>query len=335
MSTEPTFLSDPNLDYNYRLLLKQLLEQGAQLERLGLSPVVVGSYKKQSQVILDLSNSQTSFVANWLASDKFYTKQFLASQGFSVPAGKVFNGYTREAALAYAQELGLPIVIKPVTDGHGNFVYSQLESESEVIQAIDVLVKDRGEAHYFLVEKHVFGQEYRIFITNQGFMAVVHRIPARVIGDGENSILGLIQIENFTRMNPRTTCLCEIKLDDILFDYLDKQNLDMDFVPNKGQSVTLRPTSNVSKGGSCFDVTNEVHPDFTQLAQSILNAIPDLSLVGIDLLCQDITQPLKDQSYAICELNPNPGLSLHMQPEAGQAYNAAAAVAKVIFKEPV
>jgi hypothetical protein len=43
----------------------------------------------------------------------------------------------------------------------------------------------------------------------------VEREPANIIGDGIHTIRELIDQENYRRMHPRNSCLCEIWIDDI------------------------------------------------------------------------------------------------------------------------
>jgi len=251
-----------------------------------------------------------------------------------VVEGQAFFCTQKKQALKYARKIKFPVVLKPTTGGHGDYVYSGIDSIDTLSEKIDILIDEYISPNgYFLVEKHLPGNEYRIFYSPKLF-AIVHRVPANITGDGENSIINLIQAENYRRMNPRQNCLCEIKLDDILFDHLESQQLSITDIPKKNQNIQLRLSSNVTKGGNCYDVTFKTHQTVTDLAKKVLNSIPHLQYLGMDLICEDISKPLHKQSHAICELNPAPGLSLHLKPEKGRSKNVAKALANLLFPQP-
>ena len=67
-------------------------------------------------------------------------------------------------------------------------------------------------------------------MTKDGFVAAVEREPANVIGDGNSTLQQLIDKENYKRMNPRDTCLCEIWLDDISEKFFRDRDLSLDYV---------------------------------------------------------------------------------------------------------
>jgi D-alanine-D-alanine ligase-like ATP-grasp enzyme len=211
-------------------------------------------------------------------------------------------------------------------------VYVNVQNEEKLREKITLIADERGGNGYVLIEQYFPGEEYRFFITKKGFFAALHRTPACIVGDGHQPIITLIQEENYRRMNPRKNCLCEIRLDDILFEYLEEQQLSINDILPKGKKIFLRQTSNVSKGGNCRDVTSEVHPSFRSFAKKVLASIPDLSVVGIDLLCQDHMVELREQKYVICELNQSPGLSLHEMPEHGRRRKVTIALADLVME---
>jgi cyanophycin synthetase len=264
-----------------------------------------------------------------MIDDKMYAKRFLQGQGINVALGRTFTKDDIKEALLYAGKIGYPVVLKPTFGSHGDNVYLGLKDDRELERIIAVYLEKEPESGYFLIEKQCPGQEYRIFVARNGFFAAVKRIPANITGNGRDNVLILIQSENKRRMNPRNNCLCEIRLDDITFEFMEKNNLTVDYVPGKGEKVFLRGNSNVSTGGNCYDVTNTVHPSGLKLAKKILNtyAVP---FIGIDLLTADIAKDIKDD-YVICEVNSAPGLSLHMLPEKGLSRNVAGAIVDLLF----
>ncbi len=111
----------------------------------------------------------------------------------------------------------------------------------------------------FIIEKQFEGKEYRVFLTKEGNYAVLHREPAHVIGDGEHTILKLIEIENEKRKKKRINCLCPIATDEITKSYMKKKQYFNGIQTSKKRKVYLRHNSNVAKGGLCIDYTDKIH----------------------------------------------------------------------------
>ena len=89
---------------------------------------------------------------------------------------------------------------------------------------------------------------------------------------------------------------------------LASQGFQPDSVPGDGVQVLVQRNGNV-----CFDCTALVHPDTVR--QAVLAArVVGLDIAGIDLVAEDISQPLEAQGGAIVEVNAGPGLSTHLRP---------------------
>lgn len=307
-----------DVPFNESLLHTALAKRGFSLRRVPGTPVWKVRKKSVRTLLLDIASPATSFAAGWVASDKVLTKILLKRAGIPVAEGRYFRGDTVDEAAAYAESIGYPVVIKPAVGQHGDCVFSQIGTEPELRDAVRFVQRRIGMSAYFITEKHINGREYRLFAALDGSVACAHRSAPVVIGDGSRTIMKLIAEENYRRLHPRDTCLCDIKFDDVLFTYLEKQNLTIDSVPAKGKKITLRDSTNVSMGGWCREITPLIHKDFAALAARVLRAVPGLSVVGIDVICRDITKPMGKQKYVICELNASPGLSLHVVPPEGK-----------------
>jgi cyanophycin synthetase len=324
------------ISFNASLFVKEMQKRKIKVKFIGDTNVINANYDKHREILCDIHSSLLNYPQGWIINDKFYSKMWLNDHGFRVSPGKFFTGKDQiKKASDYATKLGFPVVLKPTVGSHGDNVYLNIKNRQELEEKIDMLYEKRGGNGNFLIEKHIAGNEYRIFITKNNFFAAVERIPASIIGDGKTNLLLLIQRENTRRMNVRTTCLCEIRLDDITFDFMEKNNVTLDDVPQKGKKIYLRENSNVSTGGNCHDVTDITHPSVKKLANNILNSFPDLPYIGIDLITSDISKKIEPNNYFICELNSAPGLSLHMMPETGISRNVAGALVDLLFPETV
>jgi D-alanine-D-alanine ligase-like ATP-grasp enzyme len=254
------------IDYNYGLLIKELNQRGAKLKFIKNTKIVSAEYCGQKELLFDLALSRSSFVSAWIAGDKFYSKKFLEYINIPVPKGNIFHIDDTEAIISFAEEIGFPLVMKPLTGSHGDYVYSHIDSQKELMEILNFIHTEYLDECHLLIEEHIQGHEYRLFVTKNNFFAAVNRIPANIRGDGKSSIQSLIDLENFRRINPRTTCLCTIKVDDVLKNYLKKKNLSLKYKPRKGKKIQLRYSSNVCMGGNCIDVTDQVHPSIKEFA---------------------------------------------------------------------
>jgi cyanophycin synthetase len=322
-----------NISFNARLLLKELQQRGIRISSFCAGDFIKATYKKHSEILRDIYTDHLSFNTGIMIDDKYCAKRLLHQLGFKVAPGMVFNEGSISDSLEYAKQIKYPVVLKPVAGSHGDFVYLDIENSKELEKKIKKFLSVKAQNNTYLIEKQYEGNEFRLFIACNNFFAAVARVPANVIGDGKRSLSELIRAENNRRMHPRNTCLCEIRIDDIVLDFLKKKRIGIDDIPKKNEVVFLRNNSNVSTGGNCYDVTDSVYPTFVQLAKNILRRLGNVPFLGIDLLCGDIAKKIDD--YVICELNSTPGLSLHMMPEKGISRNTAGAIADILFPETI
>lgn len=113
-----------------------------------------GVYQKR---ILASETSHTSAIAVDLCQEKPLTNHILRQVGVPVPAGGVVN--SADEAWALAQEVGLPVVVKPADGNQGKGVSVNLNSEDEVRQAYAITAEFSNEA---LVERFLQGHDYRL-----------------------------------------------------------------------------------------------------------------------------------------------------------------------------
>jgi cyanophycin synthetase len=309
------------LHTNQRLLLEELLSRGVEL-----TPIVKelelfeATYGNHTELILDRDTRIVSYAASVITSDKS-------------PKGAQFFFDQRDLAIQFAEALGWPVVLKPVAGSHGRGCTMGILSTETLEQVLDEFVAEFGSDRPFLIEAEAQGEEYRIFITERGKFAVLHRMPASVVGDGVNTIGALAKSESDRRMNPRINCLCPISIDRTVERYLAAQGFSLNSVPANGVKVTLRATSNLAQGGSCEDVTGIAHPQFVSIAAAILRIFPGLAYAGIDIVTKNISKNPNEERYAVLEVNSNPGIHMHMRPALGKAQNVAAYIADLIFPE--
>jgi cyanophycin synthetase len=101
-------------------------------------------------------------------------------------------------------------------------------------------------------------------------------------------------------------------------------------VPPDGAQVLLRGNANLSSGGTAEDVTALLPEETRDLCVRAARKV-GLDVAGIDLVCADIAQPLREQGGAVIEVNAAPGIRMHHYPSAGTPRDAAGAIVEAMF----
>jgi len=246
-----------------------------------------------------------------IAKDKDFSNFFMKKMGYrTIPGDKFFrhdwaetikSDQTIDAALAYAQKLGFPLIVKPNSGSQGRGV-ARVENEVEFLRAINVVFKlDR----IALVQKLVPGKDYRLVVLDDRIISAYERIPLNVRGDGVHSVLQLLQLkqEEFVKTNRDT----KIQFNDPrIVETLALQELTLDSVPDTGKTVALLSNANLSSGGDAVDVTDQVSPQLKDFCVKLTKDM-GLRLCGVDLILKDGIQGSVDDYY-ILEINAAPGL---------------------------
>lgn len=283
-----------------------------------------GRYQKRIEATV---TSMTSLIATDIACDKELTKSMLDEGGVPVPKGRVVD--TREDALEAAEDLGFPIVIKPLDANHGKGVAINLNTREEVERAYDRASNYSDEV---IVERFIAGRDHRVLVVNGEVVAVAERVPAHVIGDGAHTVQQLIDKENRNPMRGEghEKALTKIFINEESERLIAEQNLSLESVPETGQQVWLKYTANISTGGTAVDRTDDIHYENVETAKRAARII-GLDVAGVDMLTTDITRPLAETRGAICEVNAAPGFRMHVHPTVGRPRDVAGAVLNMLF----
>ena len=294
--------------------------------RRSLVQLGYGVYQKRVWATV---TSSTSNIAVDLAGNKRLTNELLHGVGIPVPRAATVED--ADEAVRAAARIGYPVVLKPLDGNHGRGVRINLRSEAEVREHFPAAYAE-SRAGTILVESYIAGRDYRILVVGGQLVACAERVPAHVIGDGVHTVAELVEITN---NDPRRgigheKVLTRISVDDAVLALLEKHGMTLGSTPDAGQFVQLRLTGNMSTGGTSIDRTDEIHPDNVEIAEQAAQVI-GLDVAGIDMIVEDITQPVKDQGGAICEVNAGPGFRMHTHPTEGHPRDVARPVIDILF----
>ncbi len=273
--------------------------------------------------------SQTSSIAVDIASDKDLTTRLLNAAGLPVPKQDTVR--SADQAVRAARRIGYPVVVKPLDGNHGRGVCINLTDDDEVRESY-VVAEEQSRRGWVIVESFVSGRDYRCLVIDGRIAAIAERVPASVVGDGRQTIRELV---DETNADPRRgvgheKVLTRIRLDDAAEERVRAQGLTVDSVPPDGTTVRLALTGNMSTGGISIDRTFEAHPENVEIAEEAARVI-GLDIAGIDFICPDIVEPVRETGGAICEVNAAPGFRMHTHPTVGDPQFIAKPVVDMLF----
>jgi cyanophycin synthetase len=288
--------------------------------------VQLGHGCKQKRIEATLT-SQTGSIGVDLAGDKDRTKKLLADVYIPIPAGGVVVSEVELRPIIDTIEF--PIVVKPLNSNHGKGATINVQSWKEALVAFERAKKYSGK---IIVEKYITGKDFRVLMINYKFVAAALRTPASVTGNGKNTIKELIEVVNSDprRGNGHDNVLTHIEVNDVCHEFLRKNGMTLESIPKMGKVCYLKPTANLSTGGTATDVTDDVHPANISLFERIARII-GLDICGIDIMAPDLSSPIKENGGAVLEVNAAPGFRMHLEPNAGQPRNVAKPVLDMLF----
>lgn len=297
--------------------------------RLGSNSLVQLGYGINQQRFQATITGNTSSIAVDIACNKELTKRMLHDAAIPVPMGDLI--VDEEDLQRVIKKIGYPIVIKPLDGNHGK---GSSINVNDWVSSVTGLEHAQKYSKKVIVEKYITGYDFRVLVINNKMVAAARRVPAHVVGDGESNLEKLIEKEN---KDPRRgygheNVLTEITIDKDTLELLEKLQYTLETVPQKGEIVYLKSTANLSTGGTSIDVTDMVHPENITMAERISKII-GLDVCGIDIMAENLTQPLKESGGAIIEVNAAPGFRMHLAPSEGLPRNVAAPVVDMLYPQ--
>ena len=318
---------DTRLGPSTGCIVEEAAKKGIPFIRLNKQSLVQLGYGIHQKRIRATIASTTSNIAVDIACNKEETKMLLETAEIPVPRGTVVR--TVEGLQDAIAKYKYPLVIKPIDGNHGKGNTTNINTEEQALKAFEA-------AKYYgrnvIVEKFITGYDFRALVVNYKFICAALRTPASVKGDGIHNIQWLI---DETNKDPRRgfgheKVLTQITIDDFTWKMLNDLGYTLETIPQKDELVLLKPTANLSTGGTSEDVTDEVHPANIFMFERIARII-GLDICGIDIMGPDLRAPITENGGVILEVNAAPGFRMHIEPAVGLARNAAEPVIDMLF----
>lgn len=305
------------------LLERECLAFGLSTERTSRQTFLASCTSGGSMAFNKSGTVLSSRPAAPLSQNKHSTRVLLQKRGVPVPRGRRFHQGSFSQALNYAEELGYPVVLKPVHGGKGRGVVTGILTREELERAYYDITRDELGHDDFLVEEEIEGDAYRVLVVGDSAVSVLISRRGTVTGDGRRTVRQLVRDRQMVRdQNPHLMSR-PIPIDDRLQHLLRRQQCELDTVLEPGRVVDFTYGSNTHLGGEPAQVLAQTHPSILEASVRAVRAVPGLGVGGVDFLIPRIDRPLGEQRAAICEVNSLPAVDSHEYPLFGDSLPVA------------
>ena len=325
-----------NMELSTQMLLFDAIQKGLNVEILDENDQFLKLWHGHHVEYVKNGNmtSKDNYVIPLAMANKTVTKKILAAADFPVPAGAEFSSL--EDGLAYYPLIkDRQIVVKPKSTnfGLGISIFQEPASLEAYRKALEIAFSEDAAV---LVEEFIAGTEYRFFVLDGQCEAVLLRVAANVVGDGQHTVRELVAIKNDNPLRGRDhrSPLEIIELGDIELLMLDQQGYGPDDILPPGVKVDLRRNSNISTGGDSIDVTDSMHSSYKELAADMARAMGAWAC-GVDLIIPDSSAiSTKENPNCTCiELNFNPSMYMHTYCAEGPGQSITPKILAKLFPE--
>lgn len=325
-----------DMELSTQLLLFDALQLGVEVEIIDrMDHFLKLSHEDHTEFVRNGNmTSKDTQISYFIMENKTVTKDILHDHGYQVPQGGEYQSI-EEAVGNFEKHKNQGIVVKPKSTnyGIGISIFKESATRESFKEAVEIAFE---EDDAILVEEFVAGTEYRFFVLDGEVGAVLLRVPANVIGDGESTISELIDEKNTDPLrepNHRGP-LAIIEKGSIETLMLKEQGYTFDSVLEEDEQVFLRENSNISTGGDSIDFTDEMHESYNAVAVGIAEAL-DVRVTGIDLIIPDYETPSTEAEpgYSCIEANFNPAMNMHAYVTKGEGRRLSEGVLAMLFPE--
>ncbi|NTW14364.1 MAG: hypothetical protein HGA31_05030 [Candidatus Moranbacteria bacterium] len=299
---------------NLQVIKKAIIGMGGSVEELVpergcFYAVVLG---KRILIERKMSITRQSFVSGELTRCKDITHRLLQMHDLPTPKTESFynKSYDRSRAETAFASLKYPIILKDAQGSESRGIFPFIGNAAD---AIDTLERELPRYRSMIAQEMVFGKEYRVLVLGEKVIGALEMIPPYVKGDGVSTIREIIGKKQDTTRR-RT------EFDEGLERILEEQGVSLESVMPTDTIAFIKRSSCLAEGGETKDVTDSVHGKIEKICVEASKVVGK-ELVGIDIMCEDVSVDPDRQSFNIIEINGKPDLYIHYDPTHGNTRN--------------
>ncbi|MGX5913265.1 hypothetical protein ACR0ST_00835 [Aliidiomarina sp. Khilg15.8] len=250
--------------------------------------------------------------------DKAHMREVLRQHDVVIAPGAAFAVTDYEQALNFFQQQNLPCVVKPAIGNKGIGVSVGVETDVEFKDAWQHACDSRRRGDEILVEHQFRGaREARLLVVDGVCVGAFTRIPPFIVGNGEQSVIELIEEKNLLKCFNPNECNLLITLDSHRHKLLAKQGYEADSIVPKGVQVRIDYKGSVSAGADTLEFFTELDPGYKAIAERVAACAAPTVVVGVDIMARDFNAVPNDTDYVVLEANKAPALGGHLYPSYG------------------
>ncbi len=271
----------------------------------------------------NISITRQSFISVRLTKCKEIAHKLLLANGLPSPATECFYNrtYNKTEATKKLDTLKYPVILKNAVGSNSRGVFPTVMSTKE---ALKILKKELPHYRSMVAQEMVFGKEYRILVLGEKIIGALEMIHPHIVGDGISTVKKIIK-EKQSDTEVRT------KFDKKLNQILKSQKVSLRSVVPKNKVIYIKRNSCLAEGGETRDVTELVHKDAKDICVSASKTVGKY-LVGVDVICKDISKKQTKKSFNILEINGKPDLFIHYSPTYGKTRNVLKEAIKFLIE---
>ena len=260
------------------------------------SPVVIVENENHEEIFQNgVPGSPINLRSELYCDHKQLTK--IALRKLNIPAPESFyfqiDDYQQCEQLMKQQN---SYVCKPVTGTNGIGVQKGIRNQSELQQ---YLTQNKSIAEHWILEEEVTGQDLRLQVVGKKIVAACIRKPAFVIGNGTATLQELI--DQFRKKVQANNPLNNMIINADTRQLLKKQSVELNEIIADGREIQLKSIANMAQGAIAYDVSNEIHPNYSHWVHSISEFL-QCDYFGLDVITTNhIADP--DSSAKVLEIN--------------------------------
>lgn len=270
-----------------------------------------------------ISISRKSFISGQMTRCKDITHKLLQEHDLPTPETECFykKTYDRKKVEDQLSKLKYPIILKDAQGSNSRGIFPLIGKPEDALSLIE---KELPSYRSMIAQEMVFGKEFRLLVLDEKVIGALEMIPPYAKGDGVSTIRKIIQ-EKQDSTERRTD------FDEKLEQILKEQNVTLESIMPKSEIAYIKRSSCLAEGGEMRDVTDLVHPDVEKICVQASKVVGK-HLVGIDVMCDDISKNPKEQAFNIIEINGKPDLYIHYKPTHGQVRDVVRDIVKFMVE---